>query len=387
MVARKKLTLITSFFESPYHRNRAPYNEQLFYELSKMHDVKIIRPVAWTDILKFKREKEIINPVNSQWKGVPIRFPVFLYLPKVGLRVNGFLYLSCILIPFVLQFRRPDVIYTTWAYPDAFAAMLLSRIIRCPYIVRVHGSDINDLATRPALRGKIKKVLSRASLVVSPSQDLKNKMVSLGVPEEKIAVVYSGVNESAFHPMSREACREQLGLDSRKKLTYIGNMKEAKGVVDLVRAAVMLRDSGRDFELMLIGKGDIKGLLREKIPNDENLDFIRLVGEINHDDLAMWINSSNCVCLPSYNEGVPNVLLETMSCGVNIVATRVGGIPEIVQNPSTCLVEPGDVPALVEKLAAMLEVDDFITEPAIELRNYAMVSREISSYIDNVRPG
>ncbi len=378
------ITLLSSFFESPYHRNRAPYNEQLFLELATHYRIKIIRPVAWTDIARFKKQKSAKNNIGKSWNGIPIQFPVYYFLPRIGLRVNGLLYFLSTLLPFIKQKQRPDIIYSTWAYPDAYAAMILAKLINRPYVVRVHGSDINDLAKRPVLKNKIKNVLTNAAFVISPSLDLKNKMVSLGVNEKNIHVVYSGVNNKLFRPMDRTECMRQLGLSTKKRILYIGNMKESKGVVDLVKAAQLLWTNRQDFELCLVGKGNVTSLLSKNIGSDFNGSFINTVGQINHCDLPVWINASDCVALPSHNEGVPNVLLEAMTCEKNIVATGVGGIPEIVQNPDRYLVEVADIESLAEKINTLLDTDLFVTRSSIPIMSYSEVSEIIISLLEDI---
>ena len=378
----KQLTLITSYFESPFYQDRAPYNEQLFLKLKDHYDINIIRPIPWTDILKVKYNNIKLKNSKKLWNLIPIGYPVYFYIPKVGLVFNGLFYFLSIITAFVKQRRMPDFIYTTWAYPDGYAAMLLSAIIQRSYILRVHGSDINDLAHRDLIKNKVLKVLKSAAYIISPSEDLKVKMTNLGVNEEKIKVVYSGVDKEIFYKTDKILSENYLGLPNRKRILYIGNFKEAKGVIDIIKAVDILRNSNHDIQLCMIGKGSAETIMRSYIEEQGLQKKVVIIGVVEHKKLAPWINASNCVCLPSYAEGVPNVLLEAMGCETNIVATRVGGIPEIVSNPESVLVEPGDINALARKLETTLEYDKFVTLPAIELSSYDLIANRISNYIE-----
>jgi len=380
--AMKNITFITSFFDSPYHADRAPYNEQLFKVLSKVYDVNIVRPVAWTDLMRTRRRRGI--DIKETWYRDRISYPIYLYPPKVFIQAYGILYFLS-LIPTLLSRRKvPDLIYTTWAYPDAYGAMILAKYYRRPYIVRVHGSDINILARRSDLQNKILKVLQGSAKIISPSNDLKNKMVELGVPCDRIEVVYSGVDLDRFCPMDRQAAEAKLNLASKKRIIYVGNLKAAKGVFDFVGAVRILMDKGVHLEAMIIGKGEAEAALRSEIDHAGLSANVHIVGAVAHSMLPVWINAADCLCLPSYSEGVPNVLLEAMACRTNIVATNVGGIPEIVQYPEMCLVDPGNIKMLADKIEYAIRANQFVTIPSIVLEKYESLGEKITGIVENI---
>jgi len=105
---------------------------------------------------------------------------------------------------------------------------------------------------------------------------------------------------------------------------------------------------------------------------------------VDHHLLNPWINSSDCVCLPSYAEGLPNVLLEALACNTNRVATNVGGIPEIIKNAPEYLLEPGDIGELRNKLSGILSGKIAATKPAISIKTYKEIAAQISEMINRI---
>ena len=82
---KKNILLITSFFESPFHKNRAPYNEQLFLKLKSYFDIRIIRPIAWTDIRQSALKLPKKDYYKSEWNEIDIYYPTYYFLPRIGL--------------------------------------------------------------------------------------------------------------------------------------------------------------------------------------------------------------------------------------------------------------------------------------------------------------
>lgn len=382
---KKNILLISSFFESPFHKNRAPYNEQLFLQLKSYFDIKIIRPVAWTDI----RYSSIKLPKKSYYRGMwnemDIYYPTYYFLPRIALPTNGKAYYHSIRNSFKHIGRVPDIFYTTWAYPDAYATMLLAKKHGKKYLLRVHGSDINDLAFRKNIRKKVSAVLDNASAIISPSEALKEKMLELNISEKKIHVIYSGIDKNKFYYQNKQQSSKQLGLEaSKKRVLYIGNFKQAKGVLDLLEAVKLMKDETEDFEVLFIGKGEDQQRMQAYIKNHELEPFVKIIGPVDHHLLNPWINSSDCVCLPSYAEGLPNVLLEALACNTNIVATNVGGIPEIIKNAPEYLLEPGDIGELKNKLSGILSGKIAATKPAISIKTYKEIAAQISEMINRI---
>ena len=367
-----KLLFISTFLDSPIHCNRAPYNEQLIDRLSEDMDIQVIRPISWIDWLSYiVNRSHKMKPVSRK-KSIRTSYPVLFYMPFIGARINGYLYFLSIFIWSLNKVRNADALYASWIYPDGYAVMLLARLFKKPYMVQALGSDINELLFNSATKKRILSVVHNASVVSVVSQDLKNKLIDQGVPEAKIAVIYTGIEIANFYPVKKDIAEKNLGIVSNKRILYVGNLKRAKGINDLVVAASKLYEKRKDFELCIAGSGPEKSFIQQY--TKQYPDLIKSLGIVDHHKLYEWINAATCVCLPSYSEGVPNVLLEAMVCETNIVSTKVGGIPEVIADSDRYLIEAGDESSLIDRLNIMLDEVSFVTQPKSTISSYKQMA-------------
>jgi glycosyltransferase involved in cell wall biosynthesis len=123
----------------------------------------------------------------------------------------------------------------------------------------------------------------------------------------------------------------------------------------LVEAAVSLHSLRPDLHVYLVGEGPDKPLIESAIQANNAASYIHALPGCAFDDVAVWMAAADLVTLPSYMEGCPNVVLEALACGRSVVATNVGGIPEILSNECGCLVPPREPAMLAEALASVLD--------------------------------
>jgi glycosyltransferase involved in cell wall biosynthesis len=249
-----------------------------------------------------------------------------------------------------------DVILASWAYPDGVAAAHLAAHLGCPLVTMILGSDLNALARDPALRPQIQWGLGRAQHVITVSAALRERVIELGISADKVIVQHNGVDGAQFTIRDRAAVRAQLGLPAASPLLcYVGNFKSEKGVDVLVEAMGHLRRCGReDVELALIGSGPLESKLRTRVQELHLESQVRFCGRRGHAEIPDWISAADALCLPSHREGCPNVILEALASGRPVVASRVGGVPELLDERSGVMVPPGDPEALAQGLASVL---------------------------------
>jgi glycosyltransferase involved in cell wall biosynthesis len=155
-------------------------------------------------------------------------------------------------------------------------------------------------------------------------------MIAMGVNKEKIHVIYNGVDHQKFHiqhAISKEKTDDYI--------LYIGNLKKEKGVIELLRGFAAISEKHPTLKLLYAGPGNLRGEISSQAKYLTISDKVILLGSVDHDQLPELISQARVLALPSYNEGVPNVVLEAMACGIPVLVSNVGGIPEVV-NEKIC---------------------------------------------------
>jgi glycosyltransferase involved in cell wall biosynthesis len=351
-----RILVITNLFPNSLEPNRGLFNLQQLEALREEPDVsiRVVSPTPWSPGVslgeRWRRYSEL--PAEEEIHGFKVYHPRYVVIPKVLRSLYGVLFYlgikGC-----VDRLRREfpfDVILATWAYPDAFGSVLLSRRIGVPCLVKVHGTDINHHTRHLLRRMMITWALRRAPSVIAVSDKLKRIMVRCGIPEDSITVLQNGVDAATFVPMPRDECRRTLSLDpSQKIILYVGYLKESKGILDLLEAFDRL-DRREKLKLVYVGDGPDSTLLDVQLRRRGLSRSVDLVGARPHEEIPVWMNACDLLCLPSHNEGCPNVVLEALACGTPIVATRVGEIPNLVRKDQGFLVQPKDIESLSDGL-------------------------------------
>ena len=354
---------LTNLFPNPYQTDRATFNRRQFRALAAMNSVSIISPIAWTDELAARWRGSAQIPRNRQvlCDGIEVNHPLYFYTPKILRNWYGEFFRGSVRRVFegaVADFR-PDIVLSAWAYPDGWAAVELGGAAGLPVVVKVHGCDIlnggRGLDRDPGRKRRTIETLRRADMVVAVSQHLAERVVGFGVDPSRVQVVYDGIDTGLFHPGDQLAARMRLGLDAQIPVVlFVGNLVKVKGTEILLEACARLIRDGLRFECYLIGEGPLGPRLARQI-TELGLDGrVRLLGPVSNDRLPDWYRSTSVFVLPSYSEGVPNVLLEAMACGTQFVASRVGGIPEIAHFGAGRLVQAGDSEGLSQAISDAL---------------------------------
>lgn len=278
------------------------------------------------------------------------RFPS---LPVISRPVNGRIAARALLEP-VRRFA-PDLILSFILYPDAYAGVSIAKALGVPVAAMSIGSDINRIGD-PLTRMLTRTVLREADAVLTVSDDLRIKAVAMGAPPVRVRTVLNGCDLETFHPRNRSDARRKLGIDAQAEaVVYIGRVDVRKGLRELVAAAASLHPQRPNLSVYLVGEGPDGETVQSAIEAHSAGDYIRMLPACRFDEVAAWMAAADLVTLPSYMEGCPNAVLEALASGRPVVATNVGGIPELMNDACGRLVPPRDVAALARGLAAVLD--------------------------------
>lgn len=248
--------------------------------------------------------------------------------------------------------RRCCLLHCHWTI-SGLVGYLATRLRRCPLVLSVRGSDVHLLGGR-AGRWLNRFVCQRMDAVLAVSQDIADRLVESGVDRGRVHVVPNGV-DARFCPGDRLAARRRLELPEGAFLVlFVGLLVPVKGVELLVDA--FRRGLPENARCVLVGDGSLEPHLRS-LANEEGLgERLVFAGRRPSGEIPTWMQAADLLVLPSLSEGRPNVVLEAQACGIPVIATRVGGTPELIGDGETgVLIEPGDVEMLahaIERLAA-----------------------------------
>nr|WP_321399885.1 glycosyltransferase family 4 protein [uncultured Desulfobacter sp.] len=307
-------------------------------------DVRVISPVPYFPPIKaFGRWYSFSQiPKFELFDGLEITRPRYLLLPKIGGRIHS-RSMAFFSKPGIEKIRKTfefDIIDSHFVYPDGVAAAICKKKYNCPLIITGRGEDILSFPNLPVIGDQIRWALQKADALVALSQEICDAMVSNGAPREKITIIPNGVDNQKFTPLARQASRKKLGLPMDKKIILsVGNRLERKGFHLLIKALPGIREQFPDAILVIVGGvarhgQDYTSVIEQAIAQNHLEEHVVLAGAKPSGELVHWYSSADVFALMTSREGSPNVVMEALSCGIPVVATSIGGIPQILNDPA-----------------------------------------------------
>lgn len=274
-------------------------------------------------------------PAEENFGGLDVFHPRYFLVPKISMAWQGVsIYLRC--RPLVKKMQRRwkiDCIDAHYVYPDGFAAVLLGKSLGIPVVVSARGSDINLLPSFRLVRSMIRWTLSHAAAVVSVSAALKEQMIGLGTEASKIRVVPNGVDPGRFQIIPMEEARRSLNLAATGAvIVSVGSLIPSKGHELLIRAFARTHAKIGGSQLYILGDGPHRKFLEKLVEELGLREAVHFRGKRPNEELPLWFSAATASCLASTREGWPNVVTESLACGTPVVATLVGGVPEILHS-------------------------------------------------------
>ena len=272
-----------------------------------------------------------------------------IYYPKVKFFGVIIFWLRCF---FTIRKINPDIVYVE-IIQMGIPCFLAKKIFNIPYVVQCQGSDVY-------LPWRLKKVTTKivfnnAAAVIALTENMKAEIKKNY--KNNLFIIPNGINLEEFKVFPRQLARKELGIKEEENVViFIGSLKAVKGVKYLIEAVSIAREKGVWLKLLLVGGGEEKEELRNLSEKFAVKDCVSFIGSVQNKEVSKYMGASDIFVLPSLSEGFGIVNLEAMACGLPVIATNVGGIPDIIKDGENgFLVDPKDSAQIAEKILLLFE--------------------------------
>lgn len=268
----------------------------------------------------------------------------------LSLSARNFLF-SFIKLFMILRKEKPKIAHSYLFHADIFGR-IAAKLAGVPIVVSSLRNENIGGRMRELILGMTDFCVDRVTAV---SRNVAELHIRKGTTKKKdVTIIYNGVEFETSEGKNRSAIRQGLGIGKDVFLLLtIANLEPKKGHIFLLEALSKLKNKGYGFKMFIVGSGKEANRLEDEIKNRDLKNEVLLMGRIRN--LSDLLSAADVFILPSLWEGLPNALLEAMSAGLPVIATRVGGIPEVLTDGETgILVDPKDSGALAGAIERLL---------------------------------
>jgi len=393
-----KLLVFTSLFPNVTEPHHGVFvaNRLQFWRDRSGGEAEVVAPVPFAPPVgpeRWRRYRSI--PDREVHRDLTVHHPRFLSPPGFGDAWRGRLLAAGVkrrLLSVARSFQ-PDVLDAHYAYPDGVAAAMLRPELerelgrRLPLLITCRGTDLNLLPSLPAVRHRIAAGLAAADHVICVAEALRSVAIDLGVPSEGVSTLRNGVDTAAFTPGSQREARAVTGLpESATVLLCVGHLIERKGQHLLLQAYARVHPEEGPL-LVFVGRGEAQQSLSAQADTLGVAARVRFVGAVPPEALPDWYRSADVTILASLREGWPNVVLESLACGTPVIATRVWGTPEILEDCPAGLLVSADVDGLADGLSRLDDLDPTAARPWAEGHTWDATVDRMTTLFNKVTAG
>ncbi len=350
-------------------------------------EIHVISPVPWVPPGPVPRRLAELRatPQHEEYDGFAVRRPRVFTVGGIGIRFQAFGYTRGIRSALAEEIAafRPEVIDVHNLYPDGVAVLAAARQYRIPVAVTAQGGDVKVLARLPAIRERIEDALPSAAAVIAVSNDLANELSGQRLFAGDVTAIANGVDPDLFHPRPRASARAELGWpELGRHLLCIGRLDGGAGQ-KLLLAALAAQDAPDDVVVHFLGDGPDRRRL-ERLARAMGLaDRVTFQGRVSREQVPVWIAASDATVGMSRLAGSPTAVLESLACGIPVLAPDIPAFREVVNVGRDGLLVPLDISGTARGLCRLLEQEWSV--PTTSRRTWNEVADEILILFDSVR--
>ena len=259
----------------------------------------------------------------------------------------------------VAEFEKLDLLHVHYAIPHATSAYLAKEMLRktmdLKIITTLHGTDITLVGLEPSFLPLVKFSIEESDGVTAVSRFLKEKTITNYSCESDIQVIPNFVDTNYFKPQSDNGFKDKIAPDGEKILVHTSNFRVVKRVTDAIKVFEKVQKE-IPSKLLLVGDGPDRSECERLCRQLELCDKVKFLGK--QEALVDILSSSDIFLIPSQSESFGLAALEAMSCGVPVISSSVGGLPELVShNKSGFIAEIGDIDRMAKYAIDLLSND------------------------------
>ncbi len=255
----------------------------------------------------------------------------------------------------VIKNEELDLLHVHYAIPHAVCAILGRDMAGSDIgiVTTLHGTDITVLGSDSSLKESIRYGIEKSDIVTAVSNSLRDQTYELIHPDKTIETVYNFVDEREYFPQDSSKLKSDLGIEANEKvMIHVSNFRNVKRVQDIVETFSQVRRQ-LACKLLLVGDGPEMGRVIQQVRDLGLDDDVLFLGK--REGIAEFYNISDIKLLLSEKEAFGLVLLEAMACGVPVIGSNIGGMPEIIDpGVNGYLVELGDTQKAADYAVQML---------------------------------
>jgi len=281
--------------------------------------------------LGFKGYVNRLNNYNYTYKNISVFYPTYFKLPNKISYKTFYLFNS---VDNLIKKEKIhfDLIHAHFTFPSGYVAAKIKKKYNKKLVVTGHGFDVYDFPFKNAFnKYKFINTLNGCDYFITVSKKNMIKANSIINVKHKSEVIPNGFSNN-FKTIPQIIARKKLKLPLNKKIIlHVGNyIIDIKNQINLIKAIKELLKVRDDFILYLVGSGKDELKIKQEINKLNLTKYVEIIGSKPHNEIPLWMSASNLLVLPSYFEGNPTVMFESLACGVPFIGTNVGGIKEII---------------------------------------------------------